>query len=114
MSENSPSDEFAPEWFIVTLGCGLPTRPLTILKNYDFPVENRGRDITNADVKSFLTRTKNMPSNVKYSNFHLLLYLAKVLDRDVIPTQTAAAIAASVIRDERVPREIEELVAQLR
>jgi nuclear protein localization family protein 4 len=86
MSENSPADEFAPEWFIVALACGLPTRPLTMLKNYDFPVENRGREITNQDVKSFLSRTKNIPSNVKYSNFHLLLYLAKALDRDVSST----------------------------
>lgn len=83
MSENSPSDEFAPEWLIVALACGLPTRPLTLLKNYDFPVANRGREITNQDVKSFLSRTKNIPSNVKYSNFHLLMYLAKALDRDV-------------------------------
>lgn len=114
MSENSPADEFAPEWFIVTLGCGLPTRPMTMLKNYDFPVENRGRQTTNQDVKAFINKTKNVPSNVKFSNFHLLLYLAKALDRDVIPTQTAAVIASHVIRDQKVPKEIEDLVSQLR
>ena len=45
-------DVFDPEFFIVKLGNGKPNNgdEFNILKNYDFPVENRPQQITGADL----------------------------------------------------------------
>ena len=46
MAENSVSEEFQPEWFIVSLGCGIPKKSMTILHHQDFPIENRDQPVT--------------------------------------------------------------------
>lgn len=38
MSENQPTEEFEPDWFIVNLGSGIPTKVMSLLHNTDFPI----------------------------------------------------------------------------
>ena len=48
LKEGKPAKEFEPDFFIVSLAHGQPKtqKDYNILKNYDFPVQNRGRAVT--------------------------------------------------------------------
>jgi nuclear protein localization family protein 4 len=104
MCENKAAEEFQPEWFIVSLGCGMPKKSLTILEHSDFPPWNR-RNSSRNDVKTTLNKRKNEPSFKRFSDFHLLVAIAHLVDID-----TACAIAKCVTEQREVPREILELL----
>ena len=105
MCENKPSEEFQPEWFIVSLGCGMPTKSMTILNHSDFPVWNRVNNPTMTDVKQYLQKYRNEPNFKRFSNFHLLIALAHLLDID-----TVCAIASFVVYKQEFPAYILELI----
>ena len=105
MCENKPCEEFQPEWFIVSMGCGLPKKALTILEHSDFPVMNRGKDLNKSDIKGYLAKYRNEPSFKRFSNFHLLLAIAHIVDVD-----TALEIARCVNDQREVPRDIIDLL----
>jgi len=54
------------------------------MKLYDFPVENRVPLASAADVKTFLHKHQKKAPKIRFSDFHLLLFLCKLIDFDVI------------------------------
>jgi nuclear protein localization family protein 4 len=65
VKEGKPAKEFEPDFFIVSLGHGQPKtkKEYNILKNYDFPLYNRGKtNPTKRDFQDFLKRHKGEPS----------------------------------------------------
>ena len=67
--------EFEPDFFIVSLSNGQPKtkKDYNYLKNYDFPIRNRGKVPTKKDFQEYIKRHKGEPSQRKYACFHLLL-----------------------------------------
>ena len=108
MCENKPSEEFQPEWFIVSLGCGIPTKSMTILQHNDFPVENRERRIGKPELKEYLSKHRNEPMWRRCSNFHFLFHLAKELD-----VESALVAAQCVEAESRFPEGLEEIINHL-
>lgn len=74
-----------PDFFIVNVASGEPSHDrYNILKNYDFPVLNRGDKYpTKQEVVQYLKKRGGSPTFVKYSNFQLLVYLSHLIDIDV-------------------------------
>lgn len=104
MCENKPAEEFQPEWFIVSLGCGMPKKSMMILEHSEFPQWHRN-PLSKNDVKQALNKRKNEPTFKRFSDFHLLIAIAHLLDID-----TAAEIAKCVKEQKEVPRNIVDLV----
>jgi len=53
------------------------------LKHSDFPIENRKNPQNMANLKEYLLRYKNKPSWEKFADFHLIVYLSKIIDIEV-------------------------------
>ena len=90
MKEGKTVKEFEQDFFIVSLAHGQPKtqKDFNILKNHDFPVSNRGKQIKASDFKDYIKRHKSEQSQRKFASFHLLLYIAELMDID-----TALSIA---------------------
>ena len=75
------------------------------MKRYDFPVMNRfGQKGTPGDFKNYMKATKALKNSYeRFSNFHLLLYLADTLD-----VETAANIAKCVSEERPIDSHIIE------
>ena len=74
-------EQIEPDFFIVNVAHGQPkTTKFSVLNGIDFPVSNRSKPQKPSDVQEYLTKTKGLKSYEKYANFHLLLYLAKIVD----------------------------------
>lgn len=85
VKEGKTTKEFEPDFFIVSIAHGQPKskKDYNILKNYDFPVLNRAKVPTQKDFKEYLKRhNKNEPSQRRFANFHLLAYIAEIMDID--------------------------------
>ena len=111
VKEGKPAKEFEPDFFIVSLAHGQPKteKDYNILKNYDFPIYNRGgKNPTKRDFQDYLKRHKGEPSQRKYACFQLLLYIADMLDID-----TALAIAQCVAQETPLDPGLVELLESI-
>ncbi|KAK1443717.1 nuclear protein localization 4 like protein [Babesia gibsoni] len=88
---------FDPSWLIIRVNDSAPIVPNSMFKYFDFPRENRsGQPVTNNAVKKFLS--SRLAGGLEASNpsifcdFHLLLYLAKILD-----IETSLAICDAIL-----------------
>lgn len=106
ISQGKAVTEFEPDFLIVNIAHGhSPNSNYSIVKMSDFPVENRSTEQRPSDVKSYLQKYKAKQFYIKYSDFHLLIYLMKLLDKDSILT------LAQAIGEEQAPSElIEEII----
>jgi hypothetical protein len=61
-------------------------KDMNYLKSYDFPVASRIEKgiVTESLIKDYFKKHKKDKPLVKYANFYFLIYLAKVLDLQVI------------------------------
>jgi nuclear protein localization family protein 4 len=102
--------EFEPEFFIVTMAHGqpAPTTDYGILKIHDFPATNRGTPATKNEFKGYLKKYKPEPTERRFANFHLLLYIADLLDVD-----TALTIATSVAEEKPLETFLIELLESM-
>ncbi|GBE60717.1 NPL4 family protein [Babesia ovata] len=89
--------KFDPSWFVIRVNDSAPIKPNSMFKYSNFPRENRGGpSVTTDAVKSFLSSrfasglTASDPEI--FSDFHLLLFLAKILD-----LETTLAICDAVM-----------------
>ncbi|KRX01320.1 hypothetical protein PPERSA_11767 [Pseudocohnilembus persalinus] len=107
LSESKPVKDCDPSWFVVNIGCGnMPDTRYNVLKHHDFPVCNRQEDEQNiTTLKKYLSRYKNEPSYVRFSSFHLLVFLANFLDID-----TACTIAQYVSEEKEIPKQTLEFI----
>ncbi|GIX63734.1 nuclear protein localization protein 4, putative [Babesia caballi] len=88
---------FDPSWFVVRVNDSAPIKPNSIFRHTQFPRENRGGpSVTIDDVKGFLST--RLASGVEatdpalFSDFHLILFLGKILD-----IHTTLAICDAVV-----------------
>jgi len=93
VKEGKTVKEFEPDFFLVSLAHGQPkkNKDYNIMKHYDFPALNREKGPTRKDLQDYIKRHKKDPASRRFSNFHLLLYLAEALDPD-----TALTVARQV------------------
>ncbi|EDO06559.1 nuclear protein localization protein 4 (NPL4) family protein [Babesia bovis T2Bo] len=88
---------FDPSWFVIRVNDSAPINPNSIFKYSDFPRENRTiRPITPDAVKKFFSSRlaeglETSDANI-FSDFHLLIYMARVLD-----VETALAICDALL-----------------
>ncbi|MCQ2819315.1 MAG: hypothetical protein MJ252_18785 [archaeon] len=88
--ENKATTSFDPDFFIVNIAHGAPAdkKDQNILKNYDFPVENRQRNgvVTESMIKDYFKRHKKDAPLVKCANLYFLMFLAKSIDMETAKT----------------------------
>lgn len=76
--QNKPVKECEPDFFVVNIAHGEPkSNKFNVIKNSDFPIENRSTVQTMNDIKNYLKKNNQKSLSQKYSDFHLLLFLAK-------------------------------------
>ena len=74
-------EEIEPDFFIVNVAHGQSKHDrFKILNNNYFPPANRKNPQKPKDVQEYLRKYKGQHSYEKYANFHLLLYLSKMID----------------------------------
>jgi len=79
-----------------------------VLKIHDFPATNRGPSATHLEFKGYLKKYKSEPSERRFANFHLLLFIAELLDVD-----TAIAIAHNVAEEKPMDATLVELLESM-
>lgn len=99
-------EEIELDFFIVNVAHGQPKNTVhNVLDNTDFPVANRENSQTLENLRKYLNARSHLKSYEKYANFHLLLFLAKMLD-----IHTAMAVAECVRDKTEVPEHLEMLI----
>jgi nuclear protein localization family protein 4 len=97
--------DFDCDFCLIRVNDGAPKKSRCLLKSTSFPREQREQVRTPADVSRFLRSLKDQPSWVKYSDFHLLLYLSELLG-----VETAEVVAKSVAAEEPLEKDMDELI----
>lgn len=90
--------DFDPDWFIVKVNSGAPMKPRSFFVHSHFPRENRlSSPQFRSDIKRYLSQCSSSgePSWSKFSDFHLLLFIAKILDVD------SAKVICEAVRDRK-------------
>eukprot|EP00742_Colponemidia_sp_Colp-10_P004099 GILJ01004374.1.p1 GENE.GILJ01004374.1~~GILJ01004374.1.p1 ORF type:complete len:568 (+),score=59.41 GILJ01004374.1:49-1752(+) len=108
MANGAPTESFDPDWFLVNVNSGAPQKPRTFFKHSDFARENRRTQPSPADVKAFLNKYRSEPFHERLSDFHLLVYLAQMLDID-----TALVLCRSVADKTPVSQPLQDLLGAL-
>jgi len=104
IQEGKEVKNIAPEFFVVNVAHGQPkNNNFAVVKHADFPVENRIIAQKPGDVKIYLAKYKKEKSYERFSDFHLLVYIMKLIDVET------ACVIAECVRDER---EIDSSIAE--
>jgi len=100
-------DTIEVDFFLVNVNSGQPKNEnYDIMNSLEFPVENRpNRPQKQEDGLNYLSHTRVLRSLQKYANLHLLLFMAKRIDINVVNE------IAKCIRDEKeIPPELDAKV----
>ena len=101
--------EFDPDWFIVRVNHGVPTKPRSFFSHSHFPRENREHEKqVMASLKFYVDQVKQEATWKKYSDFHLILFIAKQLDID-----TALALCDFIVQKKELSPDFQELIQAL-
>eukprot|EP00357_Protocruzia_adherens_P002393 CAMPEP_0114978488 /NCGR_PEP_ID=MMETSP0216-20121206/3833_1 /TAXON_ID=223996 /ORGANISM="Protocruzia adherens, Strain Boccale" /LENGTH=524 /DNA_ID=CAMNT_0002339687 /DNA_START=38 /DNA_END=1612 /DNA_ORIENTATION=+ len=102
--------EFEPDFFIVNVAAGSSKSQnnYNILKNFDFPIENRKSPQRTNDVKNYVKKHKSDPPSSRYASFHFIVYISKLLGVD-----TALTIANAVRDEQGLDSGFEELLMHI-
>lgn len=89
------SDSFDPDWFVVKVNSGAPVTPKSFFVHAHFPRENRqGAPQIRSDIKRYLVKCGiNEPNWSKFSDFHFILYVARIFDLET------AQVLCNAVRD---------------
>ena len=111
VKEGKPAKDFEPDFFIVSIAHGQPKQGVTdynILKNYDFSVPNRDKQQKRQDFKDYIKRHKGDLPAKRFANFHMLLYLAELMDPD-----TSLTIAYHVAEEKPLDEALNDLLQSM-
>ena len=99
-----------PDWFVVKVNSAAPVKPRSFFVHSHFPRENRqNQQQFRSDIKRYLAKcSSNEPSWSKLSDFHLLLYIAQLLDID-----TAKVLCDHVKQRKDVSPDLMEIIRDL-
>jgi nuclear protein localization protein 4 homolog len=106
----STSKDYDPDWFVVKVNSGAPVKPRSFFVHSHFPRENRvsGPQLR-SDIKRYLSKcASSEPGWSKCSDFHLLLFVARILDID-----TAKVICEAVRDRTEVSQDMMDLIRAL-
>jgi nuclear protein localization family protein 4 len=94
--EGKPVKSVQPEFFVVNVAHGQPKdNKFAVIKHAEFPVENRMSPQKPGDIRTYLNKYKKEPSYQKFADFHLLVYIMKLIDIET------ACVVAQQVRDEK-------------
>lgn len=100
--------KFDNDWLIVRVNESAPKVVRSIFKNTLFSVENRGTEQTAEDAKEYFKNPqlyKGLKDGSKYADFHLILFIAKVLG-----AETALTVCEAISQNKEVDQVIEEMI----
>eukprot|EP00923_Selenidium_pygospionis_P020519 GHVN01035442.1.p1 GENE.GHVN01035442.1~~GHVN01035442.1.p1 ORF type:complete len:579 (+),score=121.09 GHVN01035442.1:634-2370(+) len=101
LESGNPVKKFDSHWFIVRVNESAPKQVRSIFTNTKFPRENRARAIVEKDLGDYFRQVSDTaPSSKRVSDFHLLLYVARVFG-----TETACVWAKAVLVGGEVDRD---------
>lgn len=100
-------DKIEVDFFLVNVNNGQPKNlNYKILNDIDFPMANRSnKPQRKEDVTDYLSRNRGQRSLIRYSNFHFLVYLAKMFDIGTIFT-----IAQAIDVQKEIPNQIDDRI----
>ncbi len=99
-------ESIEPDFFIVNVAHGQSKHNrFKMLNNNYFPPANRGYVQRPKDVQEYLRKYKGQKGYEKYANFHLLVYLSKMMD-----IYTVLTICECVVTKQEIPSTIENLI----
>ncbi|ETB56898.1 hypothetical protein YYC_05261 [Plasmodium yoelii 17X] len=105
------TNKFDTDWLIIRVNDSAPKVVRSIFKNYHFPRENRNKPQTVYDVKEYFSSSKlnrGVNGNSRCSDFHLIIFAAKVLD-----IETALVLCDSVVNNKEIDPIIEEMLTSI-
>ncbi|KAI4839742.1 nuclear protein localization protein 4 [Plasmodium brasilianum] len=106
------TNKFDTDWFIVRVNESAPKNIRSIFKNFHFPRENRVNAQTVFDVKEYFASTKlerGTNGNFRCSDFHLILFVSKVLD-----IETALALCDAALNKKEIDPIMEEILTSVK
>ncbi|CEM15003.1 unnamed protein product [Vitrella brassicaformis CCMP3155] len=105
------TDKFDVDWLIVRVNESAPRRARSMFKHAIFPRENRQPNETQsrAAVREYLKKVPSSePSWHRYADFHLLIYIADLFDRD-----TAFVLCDAIRHKTEVDPNLQEILSTL-
>ncbi|SCM23370.1 nuclear protein localization protein 4, putative [Plasmodium chabaudi chabaudi] len=105
------TNKFDTDWFIIRVNDSAPKVVRSIFKNYHFPRENRNKPQTVYDVKEYFSSSKldrGVNGKSRCSDFHLIIFAAKVLD-----IETALVLCDAVVNNKEIDPIIEEMLTSI-
>ncbi|SBT74594.1 nuclear protein localization protein 4, putative [Plasmodium ovale] len=105
------TNKFDTDWFIVRINDSAPKISRSIFKNFHFPRENRTNTQTAFDVKEYFSSNKldrGPNGNFRCSDFHLILFVSKVLD-----IETALALCDATLNKKQIDPIVEEMLTSV-
>lgn len=104
------ANDFDPDWFVVKVNSGAPVKARSFFVHSHFPRENRhGQPQLRSDIKRYFGKcASSEPSWSKLSDFHLLLFIAQLLDLD-----TAKVLCEHVKDRKEVSPDLMEIIRDL-
>jgi hypothetical protein len=91
LQANKAEKQFTTDHFVVSLGDGVPSSDrFNVLKVSEAPTNKR-------ELAGYLKKYMYLPTNERFANFGLLMYIANAFDID-----TALSIASSVAAGQRL------------
>ncbi|SOV11596.1 nuclear protein localization protein 4, putative [Plasmodium sp. gorilla clade G2] len=106
------TNKFDTDWFIVRVNESAPKVERSIFKNFHFPRENRQHLQSAFNVKEYFRSNKlhrGTRGNHQCSDFHLILFVAKVLD-----IETALALCDATLNKKEIDPIIEEMLTSVK
>lgn len=108
--EGKANKRIATDFFVVRVNDTAPKKLRSMFTHADFPRENRPTHPQRRDdlKKYFQKRDRSEPSWSKFADFHLILYIAQILDVD-----TAMSICECVRDRKEIPEGVQMVINQL-
>lgn len=112
LESGKETNKFDTDWFIVRVNESAPKVVRSIFKNFHFPRENRQHSQSAFHVKEYF-RSNKLDRGTKgihqCSDFHLILFVAKVLD-----IETALALCDATLNKKEIDPIIEEMLTSVK
>ncbi|CRG97853.1 nuclear protein localization protein 4, putative [Plasmodium gallinaceum] len=112
LESGKETNKFDTDWFIVRVNESAPKVVRSIFRNFHFPRENRVNLQTANDIKEYFTSKKldrGNNGNFKCSDFHLILFVSKVLD-----IETALALCDATLGKKEIDPIMEEVLTSIK
>ncbi|KAF4672503.1 Nuclear protein localization protein 4 [Perkinsus chesapeaki] len=109
LASGQEATDFDPDWFLVKVNDGVPLKKRSMFRFSHFPRENRDRQQTPDDIKQYMRQIPaGTPSWARYADFHLLVYITRILGED-----TGGAIAECISKEVEIDKAMDELLTNM-